>query len=110
MRKPQEWAQYCPNPDCKYYKLMKGGNISSIATYMSNSGRRRIFRCSKCEKSFSETRDTVFYDLRSREEKIMMALKMLLVKVDLSGISFVLGVKEETILEWLRRAAEKARE
>ena len=39
-----------------------------------------------------------------------MALKMLLVKVDLSGISFVLEVKEETVLEWLRRAAEKARE
>ena len=110
MRKPQEWAQYCPNPDCKYYKLMKEGNISSIATYMSNSGKRRIFNCSICKKSFSETAGTVFFDLRTTEERVMMALKMMLVKVDLSGISFVLGVKEETILEWLRRAAEKARE
>ena len=38
----------------------------------------------------------------------MMALKMLLVRVDLAGICFVLGVTEETILEWLRRAAQKA--
>ncbi len=38
----------------------------------------------------------------------MMALKMLLVKVDLAGISFVLGVTEETTLEWLRRAAQQA--
>ncbi|HPZ07364.1 MAG TPA: hypothetical protein PL110_04575 [Candidatus Eremiobacteraeota bacterium] len=38
---------------------------------------------------FSETRDTVFHDLRTSEEKVMMALKMILVKVDLSGISFV---------------------
>jgi len=38
----------------------------------------------------------------------MMALKMLLVRVDLAGICFVLAVSEETILDWLRRAAHKA--
>ena len=35
----------------------------------------------------------------------MMALKMLLVRGDLAGISFVLGVTEATALAWLRRAA-----
>jgi IS1 family transposase len=40
----------------------------------------------------------------------MMALKMLLVKVALVDIGFVLGVTEETVLEWLRRAAQKAHE
>src|SRR4029450_9893189 len=39
-----------------------------------------------------------------------MALKMLLVKVTLSDIGFVLGVTEATVLEWLRRAAQKAHE
>jgi hypothetical protein len=38
----------------------------------------------------------------------MMALKMLLVRVDLAGISFVLGVTAETVLAWLRRAAHQA--
>jgi hypothetical protein len=38
----------------------------------------------------------------------MMALKMLLVRVDLTGISFVLGVTEETVLAWLRRVAHQA--
>ena len=37
-----------------------------------------------------------------------MALKMLLVRVDLAGIGFVLGVTEETVLAWLRRAAQQA--
>jgi len=89
---------------------MRRGNVSSIASYLTASGKRRIFKCSKCEQSFCETRDTVFFDLKTREEKVVMALKMILVKVDLAGISFVLGVKEETVLEWLRRAAEKAAE
>ena len=110
MRKPKDWGQPCPNPDCSHYRLINRGNISAISTYMTQSGKRRIFRCSKCERPFSETRDTVFFDLRSPEDKVLMALKMLLVKVALSDIGFVLGVTEETVLEWLRRAVQKAHE
>ena len=82
--------------------------MSAIATYLTQSGKRRIFRCRTCETPFSETRETVFFDLRTSEEKIMMALKMLLVRVDLAGIGFVLGVTEATVLAWLRRAAQQA--
>ena len=110
MRKSKDWNQPCPNPACSHYRLMNRGNISAISTYLTQSGQRRIFRCSACEKPFAETRDTVFFDLRTPEEKIIMALKMLLVKVALADIGFVLGVTEGTVLEWLRRAAQKAEE
>src|SRR5918997_2365397 len=86
---------------------MNPGNISAIATYATQSGTRRIFKCRDCGGTFSETRDTVFFDLRTAEEKVMMALK-LLVRVELAPISFVLGITEETLTEWLRRAALKA--
>ena len=82
----QAWNQPCPNPGCNYYKLMNRGNISAIASYLTQSGKRRVFKCSRCEGSFSETRDTVFFDLRTVEEKVMMALKMLLVRVKLAAI------------------------
>jgi len=52
----------------------------------------------------------VFFDLRTPEEKVMIVLKLLLCKVELTAISFALGVTEETSLEWLRRASEKADE
>lgn len=110
MRKAQNWNQPCPNKKCKQYGQVNKGNISSISTYMSNSGKRRIFKCSICDETFSETKDTVFYNLQTREEKVMMALKMILVRVSLSGISFVLEVKEETILKWLDKAYQKAKE
>jgi len=87
---------------------MQQGNVSAIATYLTQSGKRRIFRGHTCETPFSETRDTVFFALRTSEDTVMMALKMLLVRVDLAGISFVLGVTEETVLAWLRRAASQA--
>jgi IS1 family transposase len=63
-----------------------------------------------CGESFSETRDTLFFDLRMEEERVIMALKMLLVRCELTAISFVLGITEETTLEWLNRAAAKAEE
>jgi IS1 family transposase/transposase-like protein len=110
MRKPKAWGQPCPNPACSHYRLINRGNSSAISTYLSQSGTRRIFRCRQCEGTFSETRDTVFFDLRSPEEKGIMALQMLLVKVALSDLGFVLGVTEETVLEWLRRAAQQAHE
>lgn len=108
MRKAKAWNQPCPNADCKHYQRMNRGNIRAISTYLTASGKRRIFQCKTCGQSFSETRDTVFFDLRTPEEKVMLALKMLLVRVGLSDISFVLGVTEETVLEWLARAAQQA--
>ena len=108
MRKPKDWGQPCPNPQCTHYRGMQQGNVSAIATYLPQSGKRRIFRCHTCETPFSETRDTLFVDLRTSEDKVMMALKMLLVRVDLAGISVVLGVTAETVLAWLRRAAYQA--
>lgn len=108
MRNPSDWDQPCPNPECSQYKLMNRGNVKALSTYQTRSGKRRIFQCTRCQTAFSETRDTVFFDRRTPEEKVMLALKMLLVKVDLAGISFVLGVTEETTLEGLRRAARQA--
>src|SRR5713226_6407910 len=108
MRKPKDWGQPCPNPACMHSRRMKLGNVSAIATYLTQSGKRRIFRCHTCATPFAATRETVFFDLRTSEEKVMMALKMLLVRVDLTGIGLVLGVTEETVLAWLRRAAHQA--
>jgi len=110
MRRPRDWGQPCPNAECPLCKRMHRGHVSAISTSMTESGKRRIFRCQRCTTTFSDTRDTRFFDLRTSEEKVRMALKMLLVRVELAGISFVLGVTEETVLEWLRRAALKAQE
>jgi IS1 family transposase/transposase-like protein len=108
MRKPKDWGQPCPNPVCPHYKRMQQGNVSAIAPYLTQSGKRRIFRCHTCETPFSETRETGFFDLRTSEAKVMMALKMLLGRVDLAGIGFVLGVTEATVVAWLKRAAHQA--
>ncbi len=110
MRKAKNWNQPCPDKECEKYGQMSKGNVISISTYRTKSGRRRIFMCKCCNHSFSETGDTVFSDMKTPEEKVVTALKMILVQVSLTGICFVLNVKEETILGWLDRAYHKADE
>ena len=81
MREPKTWGQPCPNPDGSSYRLINCGNVSAISTYLTQSGKRRIFRCKDCERTFFETRDTAFLDLRTSAEKAIVVLKILLVKV-----------------------------
>jgi len=89
---------------------MHRGNGRAIATYPTQRGTRRICDCKWGGEQCSETRQTVFFDLRTPEEKVILGLKLLLCQVELTSLSFALGVTEETTLEWLRRAAEKAAE
>ena|SRR5215831_15918660 len=108
MRKPQDWGHPCPHPGCSHYRLINRGNMSAIATYLTQSGKRRLFRCGPCAKPFSAPRATVFFALRTPEAKVLRALTMLRGTVALSDIGFGLGVREATVLEWRRRAAQKA--
>ena len=110
MRRPRAWGQPWPQAKCPLFTRMDRGHVSAISTSMTESGTRRIFRCQRCETTVADTRDTVFFDLRTSEEKVLMALKRRLVRVDLSGLSLVLGVHEETVLAWLVRAAATAHE
>jgi hypothetical protein len=89
---------------------MHRGHMSAMATWLTQSGQRRICLCNACDVTFSETRETVFFAWRTSAAQVMMALKMLLVKGGLSDMGLVLGVTEATVLLWLERAAHKAHE
>jgi hypothetical protein len=52
MRRPRAWGQPCPNAKCPFFKLMDRGNVSAISTYMTESGKRRIFRCQPTFKGY----------------------------------------------------------
>ncbi len=82
--------------------------MSAIATSLPHSGKRRSLRCHTCATPCSETRETVFFDLRPTEDNVMMALKRRLVRVALAGSSVVRGVTAATVLAGRRRAAHQA--
>lgn len=100
----------CPNPKCKLSGQTGRGNIVGNGTYHSQSGRVRKFICRNCGRVFNERTGTFFFDLRTPEEKVLLALKLLLRGMGIRAIAEVLDSKPDTVLSWLKRAAEHSAE
>jgi transposase-like protein len=99
----------CPNPECSLYGEKAKGNIVSNGTYRrKGEGEARRFLCRACDQSFCSRAGTIFYDLRSPEEKVLLALKLLVKGMPLRGVADVLGIKLDTVRHWLRVAAEQS--
>lgn len=106
--KPSSSNVACPNEKCKHFNKTNGGNIVSNGTYPTQSGRLHKFICRSCGAVFSERKSTAFYDLRSDEEKVILALKLILHGMSLRAVSNVLEVKLDTVRFWLTRSATHA--
>ena len=100
----------CPNEDCDLYGVAGKGNVIGNGTYNTKSGRVQKYICHACGRVFCSRTNTAFYDLRTEEEKILLALKLVLKGMSLRGIAEVLEVSAETVSRWLSRAAEHSEE
>jgi transposase-like protein len=110
-RKPKSnlGDEACPNPECPLSGMKARANIVSNGTYRrkgEDAGRR--FLCRACGHSFCSRAGTIFYDLRSPEDRVLKALKLLVKGMPLRGVAEVLGVKLDTVRHWLRVAAEQS--
>jgi transposase len=59
---------------------------------------------------FCDRTNTAFYDLRTNEDKILLALKLVLKGMSLRSIAEVLEVSLDTVRRWLSRAADHSEE
>lgn len=98
----------CPNPGCEMYDSATDGNIICNGTYHTKQRElRHRFKCKKCGISFSSKAGTIFYGLRSPEEKIMKALSLLIKGMSLTGVADAMNVKFDTVRRWLKIASEQ---
>lgn len=98
-------GSFCPNEECPDYGKVAVGNI--IRYGKSRTGQQR-FQCKTCRKTFNERCGTVFYNRKTAEADILECLALLAEGVRISSISRAKGIKEDTILSFLRQAAEHA--
>lgn len=96
----------CPNPKCSLCGKLGKGNIVSNGSHGGEGKRVRKFLCRECGGSFCDRTGTIFYDLRSPQEKVLMALKLLVKGMPLRGVADLMEVKLDTVRHWLRVAAE----
>ncbi len=95
---------FCPNPDCPDYGKVNHGNLINYGQNRAGTPRRY---CKTCKKAFAITKGTLFYRRRTPRKDILESLAMLADRMSLSGVA---RVKEETVLDWLRAAADHAEE
>lgn len=92
----------CPNPDCPDYGRSGAGNIA-----VHCRADRRL-RCTTCNKRFSARQGTIFYNLKTDEEKVLTALALLAERNSARATARILGTNEDTVLEWAAKAGEHA--
>ena len=105
MNQVVEVGQFCPNASCSEYGKVGEGNI--IQYGKSRQGQQR-YQCKSCRHTFNAHTGTLFYGRKRSEADILECLALLAEGVRISSISRTKGIKEDTILAWLREAARHA--
>ena len=98
--KPEQ--QSCANRACPDFGKSGTDNIK-VYSY-----KERRYYCLTCRKTFSGSRASVFYHLRTHRQDFLEAIGMLAERNSLRGIARVKGVKPDTVLHWLEIAGKQA--
>jgi transposase-like protein len=98
---PQEI--FCPNIDCPARGQNGKGNLRV------HSQQEKRYRCSVCEKTFSATKGTIFYRLRTNAQTVMLVITLLAYGCPLQAIVKAFGFDERTIKTWWQRSGEHCR-
>lgn len=108
--KPKFYNIACTNEECGLYGIAGEANIVGNGTYQTKSGAVRKYICRSCGRVFCDRTNTAFFDLRTKDEIILIALKMVIKGMSLRSIAEILNVKLDTVRGWLARAAEHSEE
>jgi transposase-like protein len=96
----------CPNPNCPDFNQPGAPGLVANGTYLTQSGQGHRYRCRTCGQSFCARSGSAFHDLRTPEEKIITALKLLVKGVTIRRTAELLGTQPAVIRAWLSRGAQ----
>ena len=106
MEKFAKSGDFCPNADCPEYGKLQTDQQQNIKKAGKTAKGVQRFQCKTCQKTFTETWGTIFYRKRTPEREILETLAFLAEGSRISTLARVKGHKEDTILQWLREAAQ----
>jgi transposase-like protein len=91
---------FCPNLDCPARGYLGKGNIGV------HSHKERRYICHVCNKTFSATKGTPFYRLRTEGDQVTLVLALLAHGCPVCAIVFAFGIDERTVRDWEQRAGQ----
>jgi transposase-like protein len=92
---------FCPNLACAARGQTGQGNIGI------HSCKDKRFLCTACHKTFSATKGTAFYRLRTPAETVALVLTLLAHGCPLQALVVALGFDERTVAAWGTRAGRQ---
>ena len=92
---------FCPNLACPARGQTGQGNIGI------HSRKDRRFICTQCRKTFTATKGTVFYRLRTAAELVVLVVTLLAHGCPLQAIVAAFRLDERTVADWWARAGQQ---
>jgi transposase-like protein/IS1 family transposase len=89
---------FCPNLACPARGQVGKGNIGV------HSRKDQRFRCTQCRKTFTATKGTAFYRVRTPAETVTLVVTLLAHGCPLQAIVIAFGFDERTVARWGARA------
>jgi transposase-like protein len=89
---------FCPNIDCPARGQIGKGNIRI------HSQREKRYVCHECDKTFTTTKGTIFYRLRTDPIIVMQVITLLAYGSPIQAIVHGFGLDERTVKDWWQRA------
>src|SRR5687768_7179997 len=92
---------FCPNCHCHARGQIGQGNIGI------HSRKEQRFICHECHKTFSATKGTVFYRLRTAAETVALVVTLLAHGCPVQAIVAAFGFDERTVADWWARSGRQ---
>ena len=111
MEKFAQTKDFCPNRVCPDYGKLQSDQAQPNLKKLGKTKRDvQRYQCKICGKTFTETIGTIFFRKHAQADEILEVLALLAEGNRISTITRVKGIKEDTILRWLREAAHHVAE
>jgi len=82
---------FCPNIDCWARGQIGKGNIGV------HSQAEKRYICHECQKTFTNTKGTIFYRLRTDAQTVLLVITLLAYGAPLKAIVKAFGFHEKTV-------------
>jgi transposase-like protein len=92
---------FCPNIDCPARGQREAGNIGI------HSQKDKRYLCSVCKQTFTVTKGSLFYRLRSDPQVVLLVISLLVYGCPVPAIVKAFGLDERTVKSWWQRAGQQ---
>jgi len=91
---------FCANVSCVASGQVGKGNIKVY------SHQEKRYQCAECQQTFTTSKGTLFYQLKTDPAQVMLVLVLLVNGCPLQAIVAAFGYDPRTVRGWLRRAGQ----